>query len=202
MNLRVDLILPSEQRSASPIGLKAATRIVAAAIVLGVATYLFLTFMYIADMSSRLSAAEAKWNTTVPKQAAAVKLIQEATENVGIRDEIGNWSRSRIEWNGHLVALAKLVPTEVQLLDFSMQQEFQIVNSNTTARVCQLALSGRCSARGGERYVEDFKLNIERSHELSSLVTDVEVPKFAEDPKDRNVRIFQITAKCRPRAFQ
>ena len=201
MSLRIDLIQPDEQRSASPIGLKVVGRLALIGLVAGVSAYAALNITSITALSRQLRSARTEWDNTKPRRADAATLIQEVKENLATDQEISGWMASRLAWSGQLLAVARLVPPEMQLTSLSIQHDFQIVGGKTTARAFNLALDGRCTGRGSEGLVQSLKESLHRDSVTGPLIETVEVARFREDPLNEQDRLFQITVKYRPRSL-
>jgi hypothetical protein len=199
--VRVDLILPSERRSASPVSLKSGARLLGIGLLTGAAVWVGASLAGIADLRGRLRQAEEKWAAVEPRQQEAIRLIKEATENITIYSELEKLGSSRLAWHSHLSLLAGLVPEEIQLLDLSAQQEFQVQGSNSVARAFTLTLSGRSAARGADLAVEKLRGRLQQDPVVSPLLESIEVPKFGEDARNPADRAFQMTCKYRPRSL-
>lgn len=201
MSLRIDLIQPDEQRSASPIGLKLLGRLALIGVIAGVSAFAALNLAAITGLSRQLRSARAEWDKTKPRRADAATLIQEVKENLAIDEEINGWRASRLAWSTQLLAVARLVPPEMQLTSLGIQHDFQIMGGKTTARAYNLVLDGRCTGRGSEAMVQALKETLHRDSVTGPLTEAVEVPGFREDPKNEQDRLFQITAKYRLRSM-
>jgi len=202
MNLSVNLILPDEQRSASPIRLKLIVRLMVTTCVLALGLYFALNLIRIRVLHGQLDIAESRWNDLQPRRADSLKLIQEATENVAILDELRGWRDSRIAVHETLLSLAQLVPAQIQLTGLNIQHDFQLMKAQpSVGRSYAMSLSGRLAAQAAEVHVQAFEAAIKRSAAFSPLLQDVNVPKFGEGPKDKTERVFQITCTFKPRSF-
>lgn len=202
MNLRIDLIHPGERRSASPISLKMLGRLAFIVLLAGVGAYVVLNLLAIHTLNRPLRAARAEWEKTQPQRAAAATLIQEVKENLAIDEEIKGWRTSSLPWSTQLLAVARLVAPEMQITSLNVQHDFQIEGGKTTARAFNLTLDGRCSGRGSETLVQALQEALQRDSATGPLIELVEIPRFIEDPKNEQDRIFQITAKYRLRSMQ
>lgn len=193
MNLHVDLIYPTEQRSASPVSLKGVGRIFLILVLSAVGLVVARNLIAIGGLKSRLAAQDRQWTEVAPKKLLAAKLIKEASENLEILDELNGWKNSRLEWAQQLLTLARIIPEQVQIKSLSVQHEFQVVKGEKVGRAYSLGMAGRCSSEGAEMHVASFKSEMAKAPGLGPL-EEVNVPTFGEDPKKREDRIF--TVKC------
>jgi hypothetical protein len=201
-SLRVDLILPGEQRSASPVGLKLLGRLLLIAAVAALCAFTGLSFASIATLRSELEQAEAELAKVSPQKTSAMELIAEAKENAAILQEIKSWSGTRVAWSTQTLAIARLVSPDTQLTTLSLQHDFQIVGGKVPARAYSLSLVGRCSGKGSETVVQNLKENIQRDSVTGPLMDKVDVLKFTEDAVKPEDRVFEITCKYRLRSMQ
>lgn len=202
MNLRIDLIQPHELRSASPVGLKFLGRLALTVLIAGVCAFAALNLGAIANHNRQLRAARAEWDKTEPRRAQAATLIQEVKENLAIDEEIGGWKASRLSWSTQLVAVARLVAPGTQLTSLNVQHDFQIVGGKSTARAYNLTLDGRCSGHGSEAQVQALQESLRMDSVTGPVVETVEIPRFLEDPKNEQDRLFQIAVKYKLRGMQ
>lgn len=201
MNLRVDLILHSEQRSASPVSIKFLARILGFAALAGLALFVIINLLAIGNIKSKLRIAEARWQDIVPHREESVKLIQQTTEHLEILSELEGWQHSRLSLDAQMRQLAVLIPQDVQLQSLHIQHEFMVVGGKAIGRLYSMSMAGTSPARGADRNVQDLKRKIEEDELFKPLVELVEVPVFQEDPRNRTNRVFQIASKYRPRSF-
>ena len=198
MNLQVDLILPSERRSSSPLGLQLIGKVSLLIAACAIGGFVGLKVMAITDMRSKLRGSKAVWMNVSPRKELAVQLIKESTEHANILEEIEAWKTSRPSWNEHLRAISLSVPKHIQLESISVQHEFQAPKDASTVRVFSLAINGRCSRKYAESAVQAFQQNIKQIPPVSESVQSVEVPRFGEDPKQKEDRMFQISCTYKP----
>jgi hypothetical protein len=155
----------------------------------------------IADLSHRVNRIEEEWEDLGPRKAEAIRLIQQATENIEIREELEGWQKSRMVWHVQLDAFADCVPDTIQLTSLSVQHDFTLASGKkAVGRSFSISMSGRCFGIGGERFVQSFKTAMEQSERLGPL-DSVEVARFGEDPKKPEDRVFSVKCPYKVRSF-
>jgi signal recognition particle subunit SEC65 len=114
MSLRANLIIPSEQRSASRINIRSITRL--ASIVVP-AIIIFMAGAQILKYSvtiSELRMLESEWALAEPKQNQSRELLAQLHYNMRTSAELEEWKNSRINWNQQLQAILESAPKTIQ----------------------------------------------------------------------------------------
>jgi hypothetical protein len=205
MNLRVDLILPSEARSASVFTPKLILRIVsfvAPAIILAVTAAAVLRVM---DMATKADALERRWLQAEPKQQHAIELAGKLNANKKIRDELEGWRQSQVNWHSQIAALPKMTPRTVQLLDLNADQVLETMEKEQTlARAFTMQIRGRAVGKGSDLAVDEFEQHLRTFADFAPLMENVEVIAFGADTTkgaSEDDRLFTIRCKYLPRPF-
>ena len=205
MNLRVDLILESEQRSGSPVSAKALLRIVCvllpALLILAVAG----AFRNMKQVTDELASLETQWEEVKPKQIEILSLNQEFQANRRAREELAAWQASRIDWHKQMVALMRVVPRDIQLRRLRANHALHLVEEKTPARVFSMSIEGRAFGEQAEQDVQALRRRLQDRPPLADLIDAVEVTKFAQDPSrdaQKNDRTFKIDCQFTPREFE
>ncbi|MFT5239838.1 MAG: hypothetical protein ACI9OU_001020 [Candidatus Promineifilaceae bacterium] len=154
MNLRVDLILPTEQRSGNPVSAKSLGRmaaIILPLIVVGIVAKIVWTGIQ----------AERDFNTlkqdlelTKPVHAHAVQLMETFKVNREVKNELTYWASSRLTWHEQILGLMQIVPTNVQLKSFRASEKLNLINDKTPGRQITLNMSGRAVNADAEESVK------------------------------------------------
>ena len=200
MNLRVDLILVSERRSANVINLKLVRTVLCIAVPLLIALFLALSIVDLMNLDKRQNLVEEQWKTNAPKKEKALKVRQRVQRSLRTLNEIEGWSRSHIDWHAQLEALQKAVPAQVQLTSLRLSQTLQLVEAQKKpARVFEIAIEGRDATAGAERDVQALKRSLAEAS--TGTVSDVEIAKFEADPKNKTERVFELVSRYFPRKF-
>lgn len=204
MNLRVDLILESEQRSASRLNSKTLTRISVIAVPAVVGLLIACAVVNTISLNSRVRMAEAEWKNIEPKKKKALDLADQVQVNLDILNELEGWNKSHVNWHAQLNALQGIVPPKIQLERLRISQTLQLLDGKTPARVFTMILNGKATGATAERDVHELKRQLEKSPFFSPLMGDVTVPKYgpstAKDA-DKSDRMFQIDCPYKPRKF-
>jgi hypothetical protein len=205
MNLKVDLILPSEQRSGSVLSLKSLTRIASIALpaIILVAAFV-MTYQYI-RLRTQVNSLEEAWENAQPKEQHAKEIREQLARNRKVLNEIRGWKKSSMAWHWHLLDLQRQVPASIALNELELSHSMQLTDGNP-ARSFSILLSARSEGEDAEWSIMRFQGNIKNSDRLGSLVQSVEVVpgSYREDPSTTNEydRLFRLSCKVKPRPFE
>lgn len=206
MNLRVDLILVNEQRSASLISRKMLIRLGS---VVGPLLLLTLIAMQIASylrVRADTAMKEDAWKALEPRQKAALQYAAAFQANGAIQKELEGWKKSHINWHEQLIALIRETPRNIQLQALSLSQVLQLVdNGKTPARAFSMVLKGKAVGDQAEQNVQEFNRKLMTAASFGGATTNAEVQQFGADTsKDagKQDRVFQILCRYRERKFE
>ena len=205
MNLRVDLILESEQRSGSIITVKSLVRIVSILVPLVVGLLLAWQAYGLVRIKTELRSTEARWQSVEPLEMKAKKLAQERQANEDQLAQLNGWRKSHMDWHAHLLQLFHSVPENIQLQNLRISQALQVTSNKVPARAFTLELRGKAVGVEAESSVNSYKRMLLEGPAFSNDVTRVEVPLFGADTTagaGKNDRIFEIRCSYRERLFE
>jgi len=201
--MHINLILETEQRSASLIPLQAVIRIVLGGLglLIGLALVSFYTSYRALERDTELTLEE--WKHTEPKYKAALDLRTDLAVRNDLMKEISGWRDTRLSWAEQLAALRGAVPSLIQVSEISVSHDLFVMSSNTPARVYELRLSGRVGAAHSETSVSEFTDALHRPPFTVWLESAAIPPgRFRQDPQVKTDRIFEIVCKYKPRRFE
>ena len=203
MNLRLDLILPEEQRSASVFNLRMLTRIATFTVPVILAVLVALVVLGMMALTNKVRSIEAAWAAAEPKKARALKLIQHAKSNDLILREIEGWQKSRLDLRDQLVVLQEGVDPRLQISSLRISQAFKLVDEKFPARAFVLDLSGRASGTGADAAVQALQQHLLQSSVTSLLLqtNGIRITRFTADPQNKNDRLFDMDGVYAPRRF-
>jgi hypothetical protein len=206
MNLRVDLILPTEYRSGSRITLSGVTRILTIILPIIVVLLLSLVFTKFRTLRSDVQRQEAQWLKMEPQYKTALNLWQDTIRRNGVLSEIQGWHAARVEWHKQLKALQAAVPPQIQLTSLRVDDLIQVV-SNKTVRVFKMQIKGRASGQNPEDRVAALRSELTRNPVFAPVVKSAEVPpgSFGQDPSPnaaKSDRVFEIVCEYAPMGFE
>lgn len=202
-NLRVDVILESEQRSASPVGIKVVGRI--AGIGLGaVVLMLILSFVVrVTYARSERDGLKKNWDSLSPILEKVKEYQGEVRANKDLLDGIKGWNRSRMSWHGHLSDFQNTVPGEIQITSLQASEQV-LMQGSTPALVVMMDLRGIAVGRDPEsavKAVERLGSVMKSASGFSNLVENTDIESCDEVPGEQNQRTFRMKAKYLPRSF-
>jgi len=203
MNLRVDLILESEQRSGSIINLKSILRISSIIFPSILAIIILFAFVNSIKLKNELAMYQGEMDIAGPKQEQAEKLHEQLMKNLNILKELESWNSSHINWNEQLLSLQREVPPKIQLTDLDLRQVLQIVDKKAAARVFTLTLKGKAKGATSEGSIHALYDTLKNSPAFSPFMANVEVSGSQDTTKgaDKNDRIFKIDCSYKPSKF-
>lgn len=205
--MRVDLILESEQRSASVVNLKSVIRISSISVPVILLVVVASIVVNMTTLNNELRMLEGETQAIGSKEKVAETVIKGFAVNRGMLNELEGWRKSHIDWYEQLLAMQKAVPAEIQLSALRISHEFDLIDKKIPVRAFTVALEGNTTGERAESSVQRLKRGLEDSPVLSSAVKEngVEVSRFeAATGKEaaKDDRIFQIECKYRPRRFE
>ncbi len=205
MNLRVDLILPSEQRSGSILSPKSLTRI--ASIVLPtiiVVVIAIFGYQYL-KLRGQVKNLEEAWESAKPKEARAGEVRQQLARNRKILEEIEGWNKSNIDWHWVLLGLQKQVPDNIAFTSLTLNHSLKTVQDEPT-RLYSILFSARAEGRDAEYTIRSFEGALEQAEPLKDFLESADVVRgsYREDTTTANEfdRVFRMSCKFKPRAFK
>ncbi len=205
MSLRVDLILPEEQRGAGGISAKSFTRIGTIAIPAIVVFVVGHAFFNNALRLSELRVLESRWEAAEPKQNHALKLAGRVRYNQDTLEELDAWKASQIAWHQQILLAMEAAPATVQAttLIVSQNREDNAVPS-PPVRHFTMTIDSKTSGENAMRHVEAFKEGIQ-NHAGATGILSVDVVNYNADT-DRNAgeldRVFQLECTYKPRPME
>jgi Tfp pilus assembly protein PilN len=206
MNLKVDLILPTEQRSASVLNVKSLVRIASVIIPILVAMVIGNFILGMLQTRNRLNQLESQWNTASPQQDDALTLREQLQTHRRVLSEIEGWRSSRFVWSEQLNGLLDQVPESIQLRQYRVSQTLHLNESSTQpVRAFGASLAGVAEGRSADDDVQALKIRLSDTEPFASKIASVEVPAFGADPSpsaSKSDRIFRIEMRYQPRPFQ
>jgi hypothetical protein len=206
MNLRVDLILESERRSASLINPKSVMRICA---IIGPVLLVIIIGSFalnIWQLNNHLDSLKKTLEVELPKKERAVKIKADLNANLLLLSELEGWQMSRIDWADQLLSIQKEIPDKMQLETLTVNHSIQVTN-DMPCRSFTMKLNGKAVSEAASALVMQLRDNLPKSSTSSnSLMTHPIVTKFSRPlvptEENRNDRIFQIDCTYKPRMFE
>lgn len=200
MNLRVDLILESEQRSGSLLSPKSLIRIaiIVLPLILGIvlASAAYKTW----QLSAERKQLEEQLRNIGNRTQEAKDLQEQVAKNENIVAKLTWWHNSRLDWVKVLVGLQKVVPDTIQLQMLSIPEK--IKKGDAPAREFTMTLQGKAVGTKAKENVKRLAADIKKAPEFKELLESSKVTSFLRDASqkaDPNDRIFKIECKFKPR---
>lgn len=203
MNLRIDLILETERRSANLVNAKSIARISAIVVpaILLVIIAVFGINMW--QLSSSRNTLKSTLAIEDPKKLVVQRLESDLAANQLVLSELEGWQRSRIDWAPQLVGVQKQIPDKIQLSSLIVGYALQTTN-NMPARVFTMSLSGQAVGDTAQAMVIQLQNTLQLAPALSNMfVGPPKVTRFVgpaiQTDDNRNDRLFQIDCIDKPR---
>jgi len=207
MNLRVDLILPTEQRSASVVSAKSLVRIAMIVVPLILAVIIASVVMSMMRYRSDLIELERQWKEAEPKKEAAANLRKELAATQDLEKKLMGWKGSRVDWHRQLRGIQKEIPAEarIQLNRLTVNSVLSLEGGKIPVRSDSATLMGTAFGENARVNVENLKQALLKSSTLTGYVNQVEVIRFdqSRDEKASKLdRTFRIDMMYKPRKFE
>lgn len=179
MNLRVDLILEHEQRSATWLDARSLTRIATFAVPALLLLFVGINMLRIQNLKREVRRMEARWAGLHPQQQAAISLQGLTKENLARLDELELWDSTRATLYPLLDALRRFVPKSVQLTEMHLTEEFAVVERQGTMRTYRLVLVGKADGPTAKDDVETLTHVLRNAPPFGDHVVSATVPPGA-----------------------
>ncbi|MBM4144014.1 MAG: hypothetical protein FJ225_10555 [Lentisphaerae bacterium] len=207
MNLRVDLILESEQRSGSVLSPKSLMRIGS---VVGPVALAFLVAAFVFQLwllGGKLSSLEGQWAALEPRAKKADELRAQLAASRKILGEIEGWRKAHMDWHAELQGLIDIVPENIQLKQMRISQAFEVSAKKVPARAFVAVVDGRAVGDGAEDAVRTLRMRLTSEMPFATNVAPdgVSVVAYGADPTPgagKNDRVFSVQCRYRPREFR
>jgi len=206
MNLRVELILPAEQRSASVVSVKGLLRI--AAIVVPVLLLFGISSLVwgYTTLSNQLKLVESRWALTEPRQKAARTLRENAAKNEALAKQLSGWANARLSWGEHLRIIQRNVTPElkIQLSKLSIEPAMVLVEKNP-ARSFNITIQATAFGENAENNVLELRKRLLTDPALTNYVDSAEITRFEQSPVASHTkldRLFYLAVRYVPRLFK
>jgi len=201
MNVRVDLILKSERRSASPINMRSLSRLATVLVPVALVAVVVVYAVNIATLKSKVRMVERAWEEAEPKRKEALKLRAVAGRNETILQELEKWKQARISWSDHLRALQETVRPSIQMTKLQVLQSVQIMEGGVPARVFTVAIEGIAVGRSAKEDVDHLQRGLRTVEPFDRTGEDVAITHFAAAPGRRSDRVFSLKIALKPQGF-
>jgi hypothetical protein len=203
MNLRVDLILETEQRSASVVNAKGLIRIVSIVVPLIIVVIIGLVTSRMISLSNSLNALEAELKDKVPKKEAAIKYREEVGKNRQTLDELEGWRKSRVNWAEQLLNIQTLIPSEIQLTNLRINHAIDTTAGNMV-RNFSFTMKGKALGEAARTNVEMLG-EIEKNPALTNAMKEATVVNYSKN-EDQGApageMLFDVSGSYHPRTFK
>ncbi|MEI6971442.1 MAG: hypothetical protein WCL44_07965 [bacterium] len=204
-SLRVDIILESERRSASPVSLKAAAKIIGGLVLTLLVAGVLIYIINAQSAKRRRADIEQDWERT-SKIEARIRGDQKDLDWLNdVHAEIEGWKQARMLWHQHLADFQALVPPNIQITSFQVDEQIPTTGTGarlTSMRAFTLNLQGRAEGDNPRGAVDGFLTALRQGAGFSNLVEEAKVLKIDTNPLDKtNHRIFTILVKYKARSF-
>jgi Tfp pilus assembly protein PilN len=202
--MRVNLMLDTEMRSASPVSLTMIIRTAAGTLIVLFLLLVLSLFTSFRALQNNVTYTGQAWKQTEPKYLAAVQLRSSLTQKIATLREIQGWRNTRITWGGQFETLETVIPPMVQLTEVIITQDLLLMSNNIPARVFELRLAGRTGAVGSEASVSEIREALVSQPPFDEMIETASIPpgSFRQDPVNRSDRAFEIVCKYRPKLFE
>ena len=201
MNLRVDLIFESEQRSASVFSPKSLIRIamivIPALLLLGAGTAVW----QMVGLRTKCKNLEEQLEVTRDLKSRAQDLRETLEINQNILKKLDSWANTEIKWSSQMLALQRIVPKTIQITSMELSEKIK----GGTSKIYTMKLEGKSrgtTAESTEAYVLNLARQIKEANGFKGLIEKTEVKKFDKDTSvnaEKNDRIFFIECTYKPR---
>jgi hypothetical protein len=202
MNLRVDLILETEQRSASFLSPRQMLRLSGIVVPAIGAFLLFVAALDTMRQNMHTEQKASEWKLLEPQKAAALKLAEEMRRHDAIVKSLESWPATKRSLYDQLATLMKVVPPDIQLARLSYDQTLGVVDKQAQ-RVPTMRLEGRALGADSEEHLLVLTRRMREEAPFDVLLANVEMRGDRDTaagarPEDR---VFRLSCEYHPLKF-
>lgn len=204
MNLRVDLIMESEQRSANVLNVKSLIRISILAVPAIIIGTILVSSINVMHTKIRLKNLTDKWEIAEKRQAEARGMNNDKALRNNIKTEILGWKNTHIDWHTQLLALQRMASLNMQFTRLNISQKIELINKKNPGRFFILDLKGIAVGADAETNVQSFIANIREMEVFSTEMDDVIINNFGESSEkgaSKHDREFSIQCVYKQKEF-
>lgn len=201
-NFRVDLILETERRSASPVNPRVAGRMAAMLVITLLVVWGTVFATKVILVKQRAKERQVRWKAIEPQQKIVKAVTEQSRRNKGMHDEIQAWNRSRMEWHKHLAEFQQIVPKNICITRFNVDGSIgQSDDAKYAALRFEMTLEGSAEGRNPVDEVLKFERELKQGPGFKGRVVDETLVDLRKDPSAEERRLFKIMVKYRARLF-
>ncbi len=204
MNLRVDLILETEQRSASMFNAKSLVRLVVVLVPSLILIAFLISFAGLLSLKNTAKQMDTELEIKQPKVARADALSVEVAKNERMEKELAGWRTSSVDWHRQFVDLMKITPKGMYFESLRVSHSFQTEKKLPPSRKYSVTIAGKSKGANSE----DNVLLLKRSLTVSEFFSKCMNPPDAslkQDPTQgakKTDRIFRMECNYKPRMME
>lgn len=207
MNLRVDLILDSERRSASIFSLKALTRMGSIVLPVLILFVIGIVFLKTSQAKREIKKLTEQWEVAEPRREEAGRIAAEYHANRAVLAELQGWRSSHIDWHAQLLGIMRETPPSLKFRSLSVRQAIQLTDQGKPSRLFTLSIAGFARGEQSEANVEGFRRRMGSAPAFAGAVQEATIPagKFGKDNSrgaSKFDRVFEIRCAYTGRPFE
>lgn len=206
MNLRVDLIQDNERRSASPVSLAFAIRILSFGIISALTLTVLIFGKRMSDVNEQLRWVNEDIKKIQTQYDEQIALTANLNRQKTALTELQGWESAHLPFYEQLKAIQRMIPPTIQLTEFHIDRVMQTVDKKA-ARVFQIKIKGRATSARADAEVDKLRLDISKDPAIQPYLQEIVIPpgSFRQDPDlkaAKTDRLFEIICKYKPLKFE
>lgn len=207
MNLRVELILDTERRSASLINVKTVIRISAIVVPLLIAAIAAMMAMDYMSVKQKRDILKSQREDQKPTEEKATTLNTQLGQNLALLKEIEGWQNARTSWSVLLLDLQKSAPDKIHFDTLTVQHALTLEAGKSLVRTYGMSLKGVAGGSNPEQDVRQMKEDVRLAASYTNLLDSVpEIKRFeplaSHTDETKHHRAFTLDLKLKPRKFE
>ncbi len=199
MRLNINLLFESERRDPKLMVLRTFMVTTALVIVAAIVLYGLQVFVAMKEAQNRLQRAEQQWSSLSKDSKRALNLRAQCDTLEAVTADLAAFSNAQIKASHRLIAMAHVVPPEVQLVELRLENRRRY-NEQIPAREFAFRFTGRTAADDGEARVQMLLQGIQ-SIAAPYDFGEVEPRGVRVDPKTQE-NTFEIMAILPARSYR
>lgn len=204
MNLRVDLIMENEKRSANVLNTKSIIRIGSIIVPIWIAVSVAVSVVTLITVKNKEKRLKTKWEHTEPRKAASLEARLKRRKINTILNELNGWKASHIDWHVQLNNIQRQVPRGIKFDDLMISQVLAADEKSVASRTFTMQINGQAAGSRSEENLQLFERRIIAMPVFAEQMTKVDMQGWASTLPDasKEDREFKIKCDYKPRIME
>lgn len=196
MNLRVDLIMENEKRSANVLNAKSLLRLASVIVPLCLIVTVGVSVVNLMRVKNTEKRLKANWEHAEPRKAGAIEARKKKIKATAVLNELKGWKASHIDWHVQLMSLQRQVPRGIKFDDLRINQILATDEKSLASRSFTMQINGQALGSRSEYNLQLLERRIIALPTFAEAMEKVDLQGRASTRKDAEKEDREFTIKC------